>query len=86
MTLIEAGHRVDGCLKKMLEIRMFRPIILCDVRYEQIKRTKDFLKRIYLKGTYSIDEVLSDKDVDVVLLADPDHLYKSYAVKIIDVN
>ncbi|MFD2585593.1 Gfo/Idh/MocA family protein [Croceitalea marina] len=83
VALVGAGRRGRWMLKKMLETGIFRPIILCDVWDEQMKRTKDFLKLDNLKETYSIDEVLSNKDVDVVLLASPDHLHKSYAVKIV---
>ncbi len=86
VALVGAGRRGRWVLKKMLDTGAFRPIILCDVWDEQIKRTKDFLKLEKVAETFDIDEVLSHKDVDIVLLASPDHLHKSYALKVLAAN
>ena len=84
VALVGAGRRGRWVLKKMMATGNFRPVMLCDVWDEQIKRTKDFLKLDKLAHTYHIDDVLTNKNVDVVLLASPDHLHKSYAIKIVN--
>lgn len=86
IAVVGSGRRGRWVLQKFLATDKVDVIALCDVWDEQIKRTKDQLQLSKIELTYDLDEVLSNKRVDAVVLATPDHLHKSYAIRILAAN
>ncbi|MBS9463529.1 Gfo/Idh/MocA family oxidoreductase [Flagellimonas sp. 389] len=84
IAVVGAGRRGRWVLGEMLKTNQIKPVIFCDVWDEQVKRTIDYLALGDIPMTYNLDEVLTNKNVDAVLLATPDHLHKNYAIQILE--
>lgn len=83
LAVVGAGRRGRWVLGEMLKTNQVRPVMFCDVWDEQVKRTTDYLELGKIPMTYDLEEVLSNDNVDAVLLATPDHLHKNYAIRIL---
>ncbi|MEO0526227.1 MAG: Gfo/Idh/MocA family oxidoreductase [Bacteroidota bacterium] len=86
LALVGAGRRGRWVMNKLLATGKVDLITVCDVWDEQMERTKKYLKHSKTKVTYNLDEVLADPKIDAVILATPDHLHKSYALRILTAN
>ncbi|MEM7485066.1 MAG: Gfo/Idh/MocA family oxidoreductase [Bacteroidota bacterium] len=84
VAVVGTGRRGRWVLGEMLKTNQIKPVVFCDVWDEQVKRTIDFLALGKIPMTYDLDEVLTNRNVDAVLLATPDHLHKNYAIRILE--
>lgn len=77
--LIGTGGRCRRLIKAFPQIPNVRITAICDVREDQLEETRKLLdSKIFITPAH--EELLSRKDVDVVLIATPDHWHAALTI------
>jgi predicted dehydrogenase len=84
LALVGTGRRGRHVMGKMLDTGRCNLIMLCDVWDQQRHRAKQELSLSNVKETHALEDVLTNKDVEAVLIATPDHLHKNYSVQVVN--